>query len=118
MEKILRFIFKWYLNKTNKLILRQLKEIEELKKEKQRIIIWRIDKYTEVDEVELNKSWMCDNILKKIAYKIAINSDIIRWHLWEMNTDERIWYSNALHELYVEFLRIKEWPIQEDNNEE
>jgi hypothetical protein len=114
MNWILNFLVWNKLKKQNETIIELAKEIQRLKKQTQRVIIWKIDKYTEVDEDDLRKTWAIDNILKSLAYEIHINSDSIRWHLWEMSTDEKIWWANCLHYLYVKYIRIKEWQKKEE----
>lgn len=85
------------------------KENEELKNELNKslnniFIIWVINKYTKED---LQKIWsdkeVIKSILKYLEYNIAKSTDKIRNLNDWISTEQKIWYINCLHEIYIFF---------------
>ncbi len=101
-------IYLWNLKKLNIILT------EEILKTKQNpIMIWKVTKYKEEDlDLLLNNPDVIDLLISIHEYKIFVKTDSIRS---SEETEKKIWYLDALHEMHLFFYKMKQKLNKKEN---
>jgi hypothetical protein len=79
-----------------------------IENESKPILIWKIDRFTNTDEINLAKNEeYIDLVIKYISFQIFTKTDFIRFSNDWVDVKEKIGYINCLHENLAFFTRMK-----------
>ena len=101
-------VYLWNFKKLNNVLT------EEVLKTKQNpIIIGKVTKYKEQDlDLLLSNPEVIDLLISIYEYKIFVKTDSIRS---SEDTEKKIWYLDALHEMHLFFYKIKQKLNKKEN---
>ena len=101
-------VYLWHFKKLNNVLT------EEILKTKQNpIMIGKVTKYKEQDlDLFLSNPEVIDLLISIYEYKIFVKTDSIRS---SEDTEKKIWYLDALHEMHLFFYKIKQKLNKKEN---